>query len=180
MKKYGFYLTAFLLAATTGMLALTPAGAKAEEFYIGEPVVKNELQIVPNYLIGIEMSSMPKGTSMKHDATHLEVDVHAAKGEKHGFAEDAWIPYLTVHYTLEKIGSHFKAGGVLLPMTAGDGPHYANNINFDGPGQYHLTYTIDPPSKNGFLRHVDAKTGVPDWWKPFSVDWTFAYPSKAK
>jgi hypothetical protein len=31
------------------------------------------MQIVPHYLLGIEMSAMPKGTDMSHDAVHLEV-----------------------------------------------------------------------------------------------------------
>jgi uncharacterized protein involved in high-affinity Fe2+ transport len=35
-------------------LCIAPAAAK--EFYVGEPVVKNEMQIVPHYLLGIEMS----------------------------------------------------------------------------------------------------------------------------
>jgi hypothetical protein len=49
-----------------------------------------------------------------------------------------------------------------------------------GPGTYKLTYVIDPPSSNGFIRHVDAASGVPDWWKPITASWTFAYPSKTK
>jgi uncharacterized protein involved in high-affinity Fe2+ transport len=50
----------------------------------------------------------------------------------------------------------------------------------DGPGSYHLTYVIEPPSSNGFLRHVDKATGVPEWWKSITADWTFTYPSKSK
>jgi uncharacterized protein involved in high-affinity Fe2+ transport len=33
---------------------------------------------------------------------------------------------------------------------------------------------------NGFIRHTDKATGVPGWWNPITVDWTFQYPSKAK
>jgi uncharacterized protein involved in high-affinity Fe2+ transport len=65
-------------------------------------------------------------------------------------------------------------------MTAGDGPHYANNVALAGPGRYSLTYSFAPPSSAGFIRHIDQATGVPDWWKPFSLSWTFAYPGKAK
>lgn len=167
-------------------LALAAAGvgfagqARAEEFYIGEPIVKNGMQLVSNYLVGIEMDRMPKGMAMGPDTIHLECDAHATKDEAHGFAEDAWMPYLSVSYTIEKIGSSFRSTGKLVAMTADDGPHYAQNIKMGGPGQYHLTYRFDPPSKNGFLRHIDKASGVPDWWKPFAVDWTFAYPSKAK
>src|SRR5512132_3156664 len=92
---------------------------------------------------GIEMEPMPKGAAMGADAVHLELDVHAAKDEAHGFGEDAWIPYLTITYAIEKVGSKFKKSGQLLPMTAGDGPHYANNITMDGPGEYHVSYHIE-------------------------------------
>lgn len=166
-----------LLAASTAV-ALNALPATAKEFYVGEPVVKNDMQIVPHYLLGIEMSAMPKGTAMGPGAVHIEVDVHATKDEKHGFGDGEWIPYLTIGYTLEKVGTKFKISGTLLPMTAGDGPHYANNVALAGDGDYHLTFHFEPPSKAGFLRHVDKETGVPDWWQPFSESWTFHFPSK--
>jgi uncharacterized protein involved in high-affinity Fe2+ transport len=155
--------------------------ASAAEFYVGEPIVKEGLQIVPNYLVGIEMDRHPAGMEMGKDNVHIEADVHATKDEKHGFAEDAWIPYLTIKYTLTKTGdAKFHKTGNLFPMTAGDGPHYANNIDMGGPGTYLLTYEISPPSSNGFIRHVDKATGVPAWWKPITVSWKFTYPSKSK
>ena len=159
---------------------LAPSLAMAGEFYVGEPVEKEGMQISPAYLEGIQMDHMPKGSSMDPKAIHLEVDVHAAKGDKHGFPEDAWIPYLTIHYTVEKVGTSWKKTGTLAAMQAKDGPHYANNTTMNGPGQYKLTYVIDPPSENGFIRHVDKETGIPDWWKPVSASWTFTYPSKSK
>jgi uncharacterized protein involved in high-affinity Fe2+ transport len=168
---------------TSAGAALVLAGigqAHATEFYVGEPVTRNGMQIVANYLVGIEMSPMPKGAAMGPEAVHLEVDIHAAKDEAHGFAEDAWMPYLTVTYTIEKVDSSFRKTGQLLPMTAADGPHYANNIAMAGPGRYHLAYRIEPPPRARSIRHVDKESGVPDWWQPFSVDWTFTYPSKAK
>ena len=54
-------------------------------------------------------------------------------------AEDAWVPYLTISYTIEKVGSSFKKSGQLLPMIAKDGPHYANNIEMAGPGRANIT-----------------------------------------
>ncbi|MEJ1968261.1 MAG: iron transporter [Rhizomicrobium sp.] len=156
------------------------AGLPAAEFYIGEPVVRDGMQIVPNYLVGIEMDRMPPGGAMGRDAVHLEADVHATAGETHGFAEDAWIPYLTIRYTLTRDGTAFRKTGTLAPMTAGDGPHYANNVAMGGPGTYQLTYEILPPSANGFRRHVDKATGVPAWWTPITAHWTFAYPGKGK
>ncbi len=161
-------------------LTVSSGTAGAGEFFVGGPVHKNGLQIVGNYLVGIEMEPMPPQAAMGKDAVHLELDVHAASDEAHGFAEDAWIPYLTIDYTIEKVGSVFKKTGKLLPMTAKDGPHYANNIDMAGPGEYHVMYTIQPPSAAGFIRHVDTESGVPAWWQPFSVEWTFQYPSKAK
>ena len=166
-----------VIAAFAFCIGLPPA-LSAKEFYVGEPIVKNNLQLVPHYLEGIRMDKMLKGMSMNPKAVHLEVDVHATKGETHGFHEDEWIPYLTIGYRIEKVGGKFKAKGKLFAMTAGDGPHYANNVMLAGEGDYHLTFTFDPPSKAGFIRHVDKETGVPAWWQPFSADWTFHYPSK--
>jgi periplasmic iron binding protein len=169
-----------LLLGLSGSIFLLPATAGAHEYYVGEPVVQDHLQIVPNYLTGIKMDRMPKGMDMSPTAIHLEVDVHATKGETHGFHEDEWIPYLTIHFTLKKEGTKFVKKGTLAAMTAGDGPHYANNVAVDGPGTYDLTYKILPPSSNGFIRHVDKATGVPEWWKPITAHWTFTYPSNEK
>jgi periplasmic iron binding protein len=163
-----------------GCAALRPAFAQAGEFYVGEPVDQDDLQIVPNYLTGIKMDRMPRGMEMGANAIHLEADVHAAKNEKHGFAEDTWIPYLTIRFKLTKEGSTFKKTGTLAPMTADDGPHYANNVRMAGPGTYDLTYKILPPSSNAFIRHIDKATGVPEWWKPITAHWTFTCPSKEK
>jgi len=167
--------TLFAVSAAT-LLANLPAAAK--EFYVGEPIVKNAMQLVPHYLLGIEMEPMVKGMAMGPNAVHLEVDVHATKEDKHGFKEDEWIPYLTISYTIEKVGMKLKKTGKLLAMTAGDGPHYANNVALMGDGDYKLTFHFEPPSKAGFVRHVDKETGVPDWWQPFSETWTFHFPSK--
>jgi periplasmic iron binding protein len=53
-------------------------------------------------------------------------------------------------------------------MTAADGPYYANKRKYR---TWHLPLTYEnlPPSSNGFIRHVDKATGVPDWWKPITV-----------
>ncbi|MGN6148764.1 MAG: iron transporter [Rhizomicrobium sp.] len=166
------------LLATAAFAALCTGAQAAQEFYVGEPVVKDGMQIVPNYLTGIEMDRMPPGMAMGKSAVHLEADVHATGDEKHGFHEDEWIPYLTIKYTLTKPSSNFKATGQLYPMIAKDGPHYANNVEMAGPGKYKLTYEILPPSSNGFVRHVDKASGVPAWWKPITASWDFEYPAK--
>ena len=111
--------------------------------------MQDDLQIVPNYLTGIKMNWMPNGMDMSADAIHLEADVHATEDEKHGFSKDTWIPYLNDSLTVTKQEAKFKKTGTLAAMTAGDGPHYANNVAMDGPGTYELTYEILPPSSNG-------------------------------
>ena len=80
--------------------------------------------------------------------------------------------------SVDKAGTGWKSSGTLKPMIAKDGTHYADNVKINGPGQYHVTYRISPPVANGFLRHTDKETGVPDWWKPFSVDFRFKYPQE--
>jgi uncharacterized protein involved in high-affinity Fe2+ transport len=169
-----------LSSATLIVVLLFALPAAAAEFYIGEPVEKEGMQFSPPYLTGIEMDQHPAGMSMDPNAIHVEIDIHAAKDERHGFSEDAWIPCLTVKLTVEKAGGGYKESKTLAPMTAADGPHYANNFAMAGPGQYKATYEVEPPSSNGFIRHVDKVSGVPDWWKPVTLSWNFEYPSKPK
>jgi uncharacterized protein involved in high-affinity Fe2+ transport len=169
------------LALSLVLVAAASPAFAIQEFYVGEPVVREGMQIVPNYLTGVEMDSMPPGMSMAKSAVHLEADVHATGAESHGFAEDAWIPYLDIRFELTKTGDPaYRKTGTLAPMIAKDGPHYANNVDMAGPGTYHLRYVIAPPSSHGFVRHVDKASGVPAWWKPITADWTFTYPSKSK
>ena len=171
-------LIPFALAAP--LLAAAPADAR--EYFVGGPVKEQDMEIVANYLLGIEMAPMPMtmGGMMEHgsDMIHLEADIHATADSPYGYADGAWIPYLTVGYDLKKDGSAWTANGTLIPMTAKDGPHYANNLNMGGPGLYHLTYRIEPPAPEAFGRHIDKETGVPDWWKPITVHFDFKYPQK--
>ncbi|PNE09509.1 MAG: sugar ABC transporter substrate-binding protein, partial [Beijerinckiaceae bacterium] len=86
-----------ILASIAALDLLANAhAARAAEYYVGDAIEKNNLVIEPNYLTGIEMSRMPEGMTSGPDVIHLEVDVHAAAHEPHGFAEKEWIPYLTV------------------------------------------------------------------------------------
>lgn len=152
-----------------------PANAAVAAHAIAPPAQINGLKIQPNYLTGVEMSSMPM-SAMSPDDIHLEADVHATKAEAHGFPDGAWMPYLTIKYTLTKDGSPFKVTGVLMPMVAKVGPHYANEVKMAGAGTYQLNYEISPPSLGVMVLHTDADTGVPDWWKPFTEHWSFKYP----
>jgi uncharacterized protein involved in high-affinity Fe2+ transport len=158
-------------------LALAPA-ARAKEFFVGGPVHQNDMEIVANYLVGIEMAPMPADMAMGPDVIHLEADVHATADNRWGYPDGAWVPALTIDYQIDKQGTDWKTAGRLLPMTAKDGPHYAANVKMDGPGTYKVTYRFQPPGENGFLRHTDEETGVPAWWTPFSEIFTFTYPQK--
>lgn len=120
------------------------------------------------------MPDMPTGA----DVIHLEADVHATAENVYGYPDGAWVGYLTIAYSLEKLGSNWKANGILRPMIAKDGPHYANNVKMSGPGRYRVTYRFAPPETNGFFRHTDQQTGVPVWWKPFAQSFTFDFPQK--
>ncbi len=160
-------------------LALTVAhGAAAREYFIGGYLHDPDIQIYANYLYGAELAlpppTMPKGA----DVIHLEADIHSTGNDVHGFADGAWIPYLTVQYTMEQRGTGWRTAGLLMPMTAKDGPHYGNSVKMNGPGEYHLVFRITPPDVNGFTRHTDLLTGVPEFWKPFDVDFQFTYPQK--
>lgn len=163
-------------SAAALLTAVWAASANAGEFYIGGPVHEHDMEIVANYLVGIEMAPMPAQMAHGDDVIHLEADVHATADNVYGYPDGAWIAYLTIHYTLEKVGSSWRSTGVLLPMTAKDGPHYAQNVKMDGPGEYKLTCRFEPPVVNGFYRHIDTETGVPDWWPPFETAFTFKYP----
>lgn len=168
---------AFLGTAT--LLALAVAGpASAREYPVGGPVLRHDMEIAANYLIGIEMDPMPPGMAMGPDVIHLETDVHATADNPYGFADGAWIPYLTIEFTLTKQGSDWQASGQLLPMTAKDGPHYANNVKMPVPGTYTVTLRYTAPEAKGFYRHVDQETGVPAWWPPFSETFSFKYPQE--
>lgn len=165
--------------AVAAMAALTLCSTSwAREYPIGGPVHAHDMEVAISYLVGVEMAPMPADMSMGADTVHLETDVHATADNVYGFGDGAWIPYLTITYTLEKVGTDWRAAGKMLAMTAKDGPHYANNVKMNGPGRYKVTMTYASPETNGFLHHVDKETGVPGWWQPFTEQFTFAYPQK--
>lgn len=158
---------------------LLSATISATETPIGQAVEKNGMQIGAVYLQAVMMEP-----DMPHAATpadiHLEADIHAVKGNKNGFGVGEWIPSLQITYLLTKEGSKWQQTDALMPMVASDGPHYGANVKLDGPGKYHLTFHINPPSYTGFLRHVDKETGVGKWWEPFDLSWDFTYIGTGK
>ncbi|HSU05585.1 MAG TPA: iron transporter [Acetobacteraceae bacterium] len=110
-----------LFAAAAAAVAFAQA-ADAREYFVGGPVHQHDMEIVANYLTGIEMASMPPGMPMGSprdaDVIHLEADVHATADNVYGYPDGAWIPYLTIEYAMVKQGSNWKTNGRLLPMTA--------------------------------------------------------------
>lgn len=168
-----------VLSAAGALAALTMAPAFAAEVAIGNPVEKNGMNVAAVYLQSVKMAPMLPGMDKPTDI-HLEADIHAVRGNEQGFRDEAWIPYLTITYHIEKVGSEWKTTGAFMPMCANDGPHYGDNVKLDGPGKYRLTYEIMPPAYNGFFHHVDKETGTKEWWEPFQVTWDFAYVGVGK
>ncbi len=164
-------------AALAAAALLQPSLANAKEYFVGGPVRFDDMEIVANYLVGVQMAPMTMPMPAGPDVIHLEADIHATADNPYGFGDGEWVPYLTVRYLVQKIGTGWSATGVLKPMTAKDGPHYADNVKMAGPGAYRVLYQVYSPETNGFLHHIDPETGVPGWWKPFVVTFTFNYPA---
>lgn len=156
-------------------VAIGTSPSRAKEFPAGEPLQKNGLQVMAVYLQPVEMESARPNQDPAKTDIHLEADIKALKDNPTGFAEDGWIPYLTVRFTLTKKGSAWRAEGVLHPMVASDGPHYGANVRLEGPGAYDLTFRIEPPAPHAFMRHIDKETGVKPWWTPFEYKGEFKF-----
>jgi hypothetical protein len=168
---------AFIGMATS--LTLASAASFAGEVPIGQAIGKNGMEIGAVYLQSVVMEPAMPGEDKPSDI-HLEADIHAIKGNPNGFGVGEWMPSLQVTFHLTKQGSTWQKTGMLMPMVASDGPHYGANVKMNGPGKYHLTYHINPPPFNGFVRHVDKETGVGKWWDPFDVSWDFTYVGTGK
>ncbi|HKQ46023.1 MAG TPA: iron transporter [Rhizomicrobium sp.] len=161
--------------------AILLAAAPVQAASIGEPVLRDGVAIAAKTMTGLELDRLPAGMSRSADAVFLVADVHVAKDGVHGFSENAFIPYLSISYALTKDGAPtFKKAGLLYPVAAKSGPHYAASADMAGPGIYHLTYIVSPPSSRGMIRQTDKTGGVPDWWKPITVQWTFTYAGNAQ
>ncbi|MCG8520308.1 MAG: iron transporter [Pseudomonadales bacterium] len=157
-------------------LLLLSSSAMALEYPIGEPALEHGMEIAAVYLQPVVME--PAGRLLAAEADiHLEADIHALEDNPNGFAPGAWIPYLEIDYVLTKAGSGTAIEGRFMPMIASDGTHYGDNVRLNGPGEYHLTYTIRTPR---LMRHIDNETGVDEWFDTFSVDYTFVYAGVGK
>ncbi|MDR1351217.1 MAG: iron transporter [Zoogloeaceae bacterium] len=174
-------VTSTLVAAAFVAAVAFSSTASALEFPIGEPQQKAGMEIAAVYLQPIEMA--PEGVMRKASESdiHIEADIHALADNVNGFEEGAWVPYLDIKYEISKVGGSFKLTGEFMPMVANDGPHYGDNIKLDGAGKYKVKYNIAPPNAHShFGRHTDRETGVPDWFKPFVVEYEFTYAGIGK
>ena len=172
-------LNKLALAGVSIVFAVT---AQAAEYPIGKPVNQHGMEIAAVYLQPITMEPAGMMRDAKDSDIHLEADIHATADNKNGFEEGAWMPYLNITYTLEKVGGQAQKGP-LMPMVANDGPHYGDNVKLQGPGKYKLTYHIGSPESNKmshFGHHVDKETGVAPFFEPFDVQYEFTYAGTGK
>lgn len=147
---------------------------------IGAPLQRDGIEIVPSAFSGVELDRLPAGMSRMEDSIFLVADIHAGKDGAHGFAEHAFIPYLSVSYTLVKDGMPTsRRRGLLYPVASKSGPRYGASAEMSGPGTYHVNFIVSPPSSHGMMRQT-GKDGVAEWWKPITASWTFTYPMSAK
>jgi uncharacterized protein involved in high-affinity Fe2+ transport len=154
------------------LLALLPATAQAAP--LGASVTRDGVEIVPGSEAAIQFDRSP--TSLAPDSVFLTADVHATRDNAQGFT--GFIPYLSISFALTKEGEPtFKKAGLLYPTAGKNGPRYIGVAAMDGPGAYHLTYIVSPPSAHGMYRQTGKDNGVPDWWKPITAKWDFTYPT---
>jgi uncharacterized protein involved in high-affinity Fe2+ transport len=163
--------------------ALACVSAHALEYPIGKPQLKAGMEIAAVYLQPVIMDPPGMMRDAKASDVHMEADIKATHDNANGFADGSWIPYLGVKYEITKLGSADVISGSFMPMVANDGPHYGDNVKLAGPGKYRLRLTIEPPGADPhahFGRHVDKETGVGPWFRPFSVEYEFAYAGVGK
>ncbi len=166
-KRKVFAVAAFVLIGATPALA--------HDHNLGAPLLKDGMIINPLYIQAVHMAPVLPGINGARFDAHLEIDIHADKNNPYGYQPGGWIPYLTVSYLVQKVGSPWRTFGTMMAMTANDGPHYGANIRFDGPGKYVASFRIMPPPYAAFFRHTDKETGVPQWWAPIEKSWTVTY-----
>ncbi|WKW49747.1 iron transporter [Rhodomicrobium lacus] len=172
------------IAALSACLIISAASAK--EIPIGEAQEKSGLRVGAVYLQPIEIDAPELMRDPKESDFHVEADITAAKGNAWGIEEGLWFPGLVVQYELTRLDDKQTVKGDLVPDIATDGFAYCNNIKLPGAGgagKYKLTLTVSPPSDNKkqrIARHVDKENGVPDWFKPFSLDYEFTYAGTGK
>ena len=170
----------------TGCLLLFSHLVQSAEYPIGVPEQRFGMEIVAVYLQPVRMEPEGMMRPAEESDVHLEADIRALDINANGFAEGEWIPYLHVTYEVTKEGASDSISSDFMSMVANDGPHYGDNVKLQGPGKYHVKYTIYPPNAPEnpggmhFGRHTDRQTGVRPWFETFSVEFDFIYAGIGK
>lgn len=161
-----------LLPATAAFVGLGASAAGAAP--LGTSVARGGIEIAPGLEANVQFDRAP--TSLAPDLVFLIADVHATKDNVHGFT--GFVPYLSISFALTKDGEPtYKKTGLLYPTAGKNGPRYVGITEMSGAGTYHLSYLVSPPSAHGMYRQTGKDNGVPDWWKPITAKWDFAYPT---
>ncbi|MDG9927226.1 MULTISPECIES: iron transporter [unclassified Pseudomonas] len=158
------------------------ASASAKEYPIGEPQQCAGMEVGAVYLQPIEMDPPGMMRPATESDVHMEADISALESNRHGFQEGSFVPYLSISYTLQRVGSDKLIQGEFHAMVASDGPHYGDNVKLDGPGKYRLTYRVAAPGggHHAFGRHTDKETGVAPWFEPCELEYNFTYAGIGK
>ena len=165
------------------LAALLAAGSlHAKEYPIGEPQQCAGMEVGAVYLQPIVMDPPGMMRPAAESDVHMEADISALESNVHGFQEGSFVPYLSVRYRLQKVGSEQVLEGDFHAMAANDGPHYGDNLKLMGPGKYQLTYWVSPPGGHGthFGRHTDKETGVAPWFAPCELSYSFTFAGIGK
>ncbi len=179
MKKSKFVSMVLATVLAVFMLAGTCLAAGFQEYPIGDEqeVPEAGINVAAIYFQPIAMEPAGMGLPPNKADIHLETDITAIEGNLTGFGIGEWIPYLSVHYKLTKQGTGEVIEGNLMPMNASDGPHYGANVKLKGAGIYDVVFTIESPTRQNYMLHVDKETGVEGrfWDKPINLHWVFNY-----
>lgn len=177
----GIIFTSLLLS-----LAGVVTAVQAAEYPIGVPEQRYGMEIAAVYLQPVRMEPEGMMRAAEQSDVHMEADIRALDINANGFAEGDWIPYLHIKYEINKKGSSNLIRGDFMAMVANDGPHYGDNVKLQGPGRYHVKFTVYPPNAaenpdgKHFGRHTDRLTGVRPWFPAFDVDYDFVFAGIGK
>ena len=152
-----------------------PMGAQAADHPIGQPIEANGMKIAVAYIQAVTMDPQDEMCGPVEADIHMTAQIHAEKGNPLGFGEGQWIPNLGVTFEISRRGSAFDVKGTLVPMVAQGGPHYGRNLKLDGPGRYHVTLRVTPPSNRGFYRQTVNEGVDEDWDQPITRDLDFVF-----
>lgn len=160
--------------------ATAPGESGFTEIEIGEAqeIEAAHIEVAAVYFQAVDMLPANQLSADEADI-HLEADI-ATTDDYYGFGAGAWVPYLTVDYSVKDESGAEVVSGSFMPMNADDGPHYGDNIKMPGEGNYKLDLTIK--ASDTYLLHSDEETGVEAgkageglWTEPVTVSYDWEY-----